>query len=294
MTAQAQGYRWSIAIHGMLILVAIVLQSFAAPQTKVAVIDFTFSDNPPSPVVEPAVPSPATVPKQESKPARVTRPQEIPPKAAAKEEAVKEVVEREIVKEVTEEPTPPQPDAEEARSPAEVPTAVAAPPPAPPRAFDGPGGSSPQGTGSSIPSPRGTDTAVARPATGGLRDGADRPGSTRGAGQGATEGPGKPGAAATPETARAAYLREHFVYIRDRITGGISYPRMARKMGWCGQVKIAFVVCEDGGVNDLRVVESSGFTLLDRNAVETVKQVAPFPSPPVKAEIRMAITYRLH
>ena len=68
---------------------------------------------------------------------------------------------------------------------------------------------------------------------------------------------------------------------------------MARKMGWCGQVKIAFVVCEDGGVNDVRVVESSGFSLLDRNAVETVKNVAPFPTPPIKAEIRMAITYRL-
>ena len=58
-------------------------------------------------------------------------------------------------------------------------------------------------------------------------------------------------------------------------------------------MKIAFFVCEDGGVNDVRVLESSGFGLLDTNAVETVKRVAPFPNPPVRAEIRMAITYRL-
>ncbi|OPY91415.1 MAG: Gram-negative bacterial tonB protein [Syntrophaceae bacterium PtaU1.Bin231] len=98
----------------------------------------------------------------------------------------------------------------------------------------------------------------------------------------------------TPEQSKATYLKEHFVYIRDRITRGIAYPQTARKMGWSGQVKIAFIVFEDGGVNDVNVVESSGFGLLDRNAVETVKRVAPFPRPPVRAEIRMAITYRLN
>jgi protein TonB len=97
----------------------------------------------------------------------------------------------------------------------------------------------------------------------------------------------------TLKQAKAAYLKEHFAYIRDRIIRSILYPPMARKMGWCGRVKIAFVVCEDGGVNDVRVVESSGFDLLDRNTVNTVKNVAPFPRPPAKAEIRMAITYRL-
>ena len=102
------------------------------------------------------------------------------------------------------------------------------------------------------------------------------------------------GTGQTPEESRAAYLKEHFEYIRDRITKSISYPPMARKMGWCGHVKIAFVVCEDGGVNNVRVVDSSGFSLLDRNAVDTVKNVAPFPRPPVKAEIRMVITYKFN
>ncbi|MEE9911752.1 MAG: energy transducer TonB [Deltaproteobacteria bacterium] len=106
------------------------------------------------------------------------------------------------------------------------------------------------------------------------------------------DGPG--GAGMTAEQSRAVYLREHFVYIRDRINRSILYPETARRMGWCGQVKIAFVVCEDGGVNEIRVVDGSGFGLLDRNAVDTVKRVAPFPRPPVRAEIRMAVTYRLN
>ena len=106
--------------------------------------------------------------------------------------------------------------------------------------------------------------------------------------------PGNAGPGEARERLQAVYLKEHFVYIRDRIIKAISYPPMARKMGWHGQVKIAFVVCEDGGVRDVRVVDSSGHGLLDRNAVDTVKHVAPFPRPPVLAEIRMAISYRLH
>lgn len=105
---------------------------------------------------------------------------------------------------------------------------------------------------------------------------------------------GAGGAGMTAEQSRAVYLQEHFVYIRDRINRSILYPETARRMGWCGQVKIAFVVCEDGGVNEIKILDGSGFGLLDRNAIETVKRLAPFPRPPVRAEIRMAVTYRLN
>jgi len=69
---------------------------------------------------------------------------------------------------------------------------------------------------------------------------------------------------------------------------------LARKKGWHGRVKIGFVIREDGGVIDVRVIDSCGFNMLDQNAVDTVKKVAPFPCPPVRAEIRMAINYRLN
>jgi periplasmic protein TonB len=98
----------------------------------------------------------------------------------------------------------------------------------------------------------------------------------------------------TGEQVNAIYFKEHFSYIRDRITKNISYPHLARKKGWHGRVKIAFVICEDGGVIDVRVIESCGFNLLDQNTVDTVKKVAPFPCPPARAEIRMAISYRLN
>lgn len=96
------------------------------------------------------------------------------------------------------------------------------------------------------------------------------------------------------ELSKGKYLRQHFSYIRDLIMAKLGYPDMARRMGWSGQVRIGFVIQEDGCVRNVRVISSSGFELLDRNAIETVKKVSPFPRPPVEADIVMPIAYRLN
>jgi len=92
---------------------------------------------------------------------------------------------------------------------------------------------------------------------------------------------------------KTKYLKKHFAYIRDIIMKNISYPHMARKMGWSGKVLVSFVVYETGHAEDIKVVESSGFAALDRNAVETIKKACPFPKPPVKAELIIPVVYRL-
>jgi len=96
------------------------------------------------------------------------------------------------------------------------------------------------------------------------------------------------------EESQAHYVRAHFSYIRNLIMHRLEYPALARRMGWTGRVVIVFTVCKDGRVEEARVVESSGRELLDRNAVEVVAQAAPFPPPPVPAEIIMPITYALN
>jgi periplasmic protein TonB len=97
----------------------------------------------------------------------------------------------------------------------------------------------------------------------------------------------------TPERIQQRYLKEHFAYIRDLITRQLAYPPMARKMGWSGKTVVAFVIAEDGTVHDLRVVDSSGFQILDKSATETVRNVAPYPKPPVRAEIVVPINFRM-
>lgn len=89
------------------------------------------------------------------------------------------------------------------------------------------------------------------------------------------------------------YIKEHFLYIKDSVQNQISYPRIARKMGWQGKVLISFVVCVDGSVKNIKIIESSGFKALDKNAVEVIQKVAPFPEPPVSAELIIPIIYKL-
>ena len=89
------------------------------------------------------------------------------------------------------------------------------------------------------------------------------------------------------------YLEANFHYIKDNIQKRISYPRIARKMGWEGKVIVSFMVDRDGKVQDVHIIESSGFAALDKNAMATIKKAAPFPCSPVSAELVVPVIYRL-
>lgn len=93
-------------------------------------------------------------------------------------------------------------------------------------------------------------------------------------------------------TMQSAYMKEHFNFIREIIMKRLDYPTAARKMGWKGQLIVSFVICKGGQVENIRIVKSSGFKILDDNAVKTIKEVQPFPRPPVRAEIVIPIEYR--
>jgi periplasmic protein TonB len=115
---------------------------------------------------------------------------------------------------------------------------------------------------------------------------------------GSRGGYGSAGSASFPgpsrtEGAEVRYVKAHFATIRNAIIRKLSYPRLARRMGWTGTVKVSFVVNEDGGVNDVKVLATSGVEVLDNNAVETIRRCSPYPKPPCMAQMIMPITYRL-
>ncbi len=73
----------------------------------------------------------------------------------------------------------------------------------------------------------------------------------------------------------------------------IQYPEEAQNRGIEGRVLVSFIIMADGTVKDIKILNSSGYTLLDKNAVDTVKNSAPFPKPPANAELRIPINYVL-
>jgi len=74
----------------------------------------------------------------------------------------------------------------------------------------------------------------------------------------------------------------------------LSYPLIARRMGWEGTVIVCFTLYPNGEIRNLKVERSSGFDLLDRNAVKAVSSSAPyFPRPREPVTVVLPITYRL-
>lgn len=97
-----------------------------------------------------------------------------------------------------------------------------------------------------------------------------------------------------PETQGEQYLREKLSLISQIVQKSISYPPLARRMGWEGKVVLAIRIGEDGSLKEVKVLESSGYEILDRNAVETVKRVAGLlPKPPVEVVVKLPVRYGL-
>ena len=140
-------------------------------------------------------------------------------------------------------------------------------------------------------------TAPAIPSAAAADMGAPAPGSPHApaaapvpAGQGPVKAaagglPGIPGAPPPPSA--------EFAWIRDAIQGAIAYPATARRMGWEGNVVVAFQLLSDGSVRDVRVVQGSGHAALDRGAIDAVRNASPFPRSPVEAEVITPVVYRL-
>jgi len=117
-----------------------------------------------------------------------------------------------------------------------------------------------------------------------------RPATTEPVGNLGPAGPAISQPAAGPE---AHYVAAQFNFIRNEIQQRIVYPLVARRMGWQGKVKLSFVVDVDGSIRDVVVLESSGYKLLDDNAIACVKKAAPFPPPPVCAKLIIPVVFRL-
>lgn len=68
------------------------------------------------------------------------------------------------------------------------------------------------------------------------------------------------------------------------------YPQLAARKGWQGEVQLRVVVEGSGRLLEVSVQESSGYEVLDREAVEMVRRAAPFPVPAGMRKDELAIT----
>ncbi len=75
-------------------------------------------------------------------------------------------------------------------------------------------------------------------------------------------------------------LDGYLTTIRTMLERNKEYPLGARRNSWEGTVKLRFVVSRRGTIEDINVIGSSGFSILDEAAERTVRRIGKFPSIP--------------
>lgn len=58
------------------------------------------------------------------------------------------------------------------------------------------------------------------------------------------------------------------------------YPRIAQMRGWQGEAIVELLLDGSGKLKSKKIIQSSGFETLDKQALEMVDKAAPFPAPP--------------
>lgn len=106
--------------------------------------------------------------------------------------------------------------------------------------------------------------------------------------------------AGTPDSPRPAgnptsnhdAIRSFLAEVRRRIDQSKQYPFAARRRYMEGRVTVRFAIRPDGSVDQLEVAKSSKIPLLDKAALEAVRQAAPFPEFP-KEQLRHSLVVEI-
>ena len=97
----------------------------------------------------------------------------------------------------------------------------------------------------------------------------------------------------SPEKVQERYLKANLEGIRKKIVNNLRYPAIARRQGWKGQVQVRFTILPSGQVDNIQMLTSSGYSLLDREALKAIEVAAPFPVPAAVASITLPVTFEL-
>ena len=111
----------------------------------------------------------------------------------------------------------------------------------------------------------------------------------------------EPGSTSTPSSTSTAPVKRDYGWLTDALWTRIEqlkrYPSLARLNRWEGKVVVRAVIKETGDVADLRIAQSSGYDILDQDALEILKQTAPLqlkqPLGQPQIVVHIPISYKL-
>ena len=97
------------------------------------------------------------------------------------------------------------------------------------------------------------------------------------------------------EMQKQVFIKTNFAIIRDMVLSNLSYPSIAKRMGWTGVAKVELQVDATGKLLHVRIVQSSGKKALDDAALRAAEQLKEktLPKPQSLTTIVLPITFQL-
>ena len=77
----------------------------------------------------------------------------------------------------------------------------------------------------------------------------------------------------------ALRMNTYLSMVRSRIERNKYYPRYSKKMNHQGTSTVKMIIASDGSVLNITIASSSGYTTLDKAALDAVKNTIPLPPP---------------
>lgn len=86
--------------------------------------------------------------------------------------------------------------------------------------------------------------------------------------------------------------------LRAAIDAQFIYPPLAHRHGWQGHVRVELTVEPNGHLSELRILSSSGYAILDRDALQTLTRIGSLPQviPRLDGQsyrLQLPVVYRL-
>lgn len=106
----------------------------------------------------------------------------------------------------------------------------------------------------------------------------------------------EPSAPPAPPTVNVEeqYLDNHLSAIRDLLVKYRKYPNQAVRQKQEGDVRVSFRLKANGEVEDITIISSSGYTILDDDAKALIEKTSLyFPRPPKSIRITVPLRYSL-
>ena len=73
--------------------------------------------------------------------------------------------------------------------------------------------------------------------------------------------------------------------LREKIAQALEFPRLARRLGYSGTTHVVITLSKNGIVQALTISQPSGYEVLDKAAVATLKKVLPTVEPPESIDV---------